>query len=95
MPPPGERPRRERPAASRSEGPKELHNMPSAIRDEVPKLTFSFLVYSDRPEERMVTINGKRMREGEEVMNGLRLEEITPEGAILSWKGQRFHKSVF
>ena len=24
-----------------------------------------------------------------------RLEEITPEGAILSWKGQRFHKSVF
>jgi general secretion pathway protein B len=69
--------------------------MPSAIRDEVPKLTFSFLVYSDRPEERMVTINGKRMREGEEVTSGLRLEEITPEGAILSWKGQRFHKSVF
>lgn len=95
MKPPGERARQERPASSRSEGPKELHHMPAVIRDEVPKLTFSFLVYSDRPQERMVTINGKRMREGEEVMSGLRLEEITPEGAILSWKGQRFHKSVF
>lgn len=92
---PGEQARHERPTPSRSEGPKELHNMPSTIRDEVPKLSFSFLVYSDRPEERMVTINGKRMREGEEVMSGLRLEEITREGAILSWKGQRFHKSVF
>jgi hypothetical protein len=76
-------------------GEKELHNMPAAVRDGVPKLTFSFLVYSDRPEERMITINGKRLREGEEVSSGLRLEEITKEGAVLSWKGQRFHKSVF
>lgn len=95
MTPPREPARRERSIASRSEEPKELHNMPSAVRDEVPKLTFSFLVYSDRPEERMVTINGKRMREGDEVVSGLRLEEITPEGAVLNWKGQRFHKSVF
>lgn len=92
--PPRERPRQERPAAE-SAGEKDLRGMPSAVRDEVPKLTFSFLVYSDRPEERMITINGKRMREGEEVSAGLRLEEITREGAILSWKGQRFHKSVF
>ncbi len=82
-------------ALSRPQGTKELYDMPPGIRHEVPRLTFSFLVYSDRPEERMVTINGRRMREGEEVTSGLRLEEITPEGAILSWKGQRFHKSVF
>ncbi len=92
--PPRSRPQRDQ-AASRTDGPKELHDMPAGIRHEVPRLTFSFLVYSDRPEERMVTINGKRVREGEEVISGLRLEEITPEGAILNWKGQRFHKSVF
>jgi general secretion pathway protein B len=89
------KPPREKVVSPGSDGTSDLHDLPAAIRNEVPRLSFSFLVYSTRPEERMVTINGKRMREGDEVSSGLKLEEITPDGAILSWKGKRFHKGVF
>lgn len=46
-------------------------------------------VYSERPAERMVFINNKKYVEGQQVEDRLRLEEITPEGAVLSADGQR------
>lgn len=87
--------RRENASGSGDEGPGDLHDLPPAVKNEVPRLSVSFLVYSSQPEARMVTINGKRMREGEEVSEGLRLEQITPDGVLLNWKGRRFHKGVF
>ncbi len=58
-------------------------------------MTFSVLIYSEKPAERMVNINGRTTREGQEVSDGLKLEEITPDGAIFSFKGYRFQKGVF
>jgi hypothetical protein len=37
----------------------------------------------------MVFINNKKYVEGQQVEDRLRLEEITPEGAVLSADGQR------
>lgn len=71
-----------------------LRNLPINIRQEIPELTLSFLVYADKPAERMVNINGQMMREGQEVAPGLKIEEITPEGAVFSYKGLRFIKGV-
>jgi hypothetical protein len=79
----------------REDQPGDIHDLPPTVRNEVPRLSVSFLVYSDQPEERMVTINGKRMREGEEVSEGLKLERITPEGVVLNWRGKQFHKGIF
>lgn len=73
----------------------DYRHVPASLKEAIPKITLSFLVYSERPAERKVTINGKVLREGDQVSDGLKLESITQEGAILSYKGFRFHKGVF
>jgi len=50
--------------------------------------------YSSKPDERLVYINAIRRREGESVMLGLRLEQITPDGMIFSYKGYRFKRGI-
>lgn len=72
----------------------QLHELPPPIRREVPSLSFSMLVYSRNPAERIVRINGQVVHEGQEVSAGLKLEHITPNGAIFSYRGYRFHKGV-
>jgi general secretion pathway protein B len=47
-------------------------------------------VYAARPEERFVMINMKKLREGDALPEGVRVESITPEGAVLSYNGSRF-----
>jgi general secretion pathway protein B len=55
-----------------------------------PELRLDLHVYAQRAEERFVMINMKKLREGEALPNGVRLESITPEGAVLSYNGARF-----
>jgi len=71
-----------------------LKSLPINIQKEIPELALSFLVYASKPSERMVNINGQMMREGQEVAPGLKIEEITQEGAVFSYKGLRFRKGV-
>jgi hypothetical protein len=52
------------------------------------------LVYSQKPEDRWININGSKRREGEEISADLKLEAITPDGAIFSYQGHRFYKGV-
>ena len=35
-----------------------------------------------------------KVREGQEVSSGLKVEQITPNGAILKFQGHRFRKGV-
>jgi hypothetical protein len=64
------------------------------VRDAIPNISISMLVYSRKPEERRININGVKRKEGQEVSSGLKVEEITPDGAIFSYMGQRFYKGV-
>jgi hypothetical protein len=73
----------------------DYRQVPASMKNNIPKIALSFLIYSDKPADRRVTINGKVLREGDEVSEGLKLESITHEGAVLSYKGFRFHKGVF
>jgi general secretion pathway protein B len=73
----------------------ELRELPLAIRKDLPNLSFSMVVHAPRPAERMININGRTMREGQEISPGLKLEEITPNGAIFNFQGHRFRKGVF
>lgn len=72
-----------------------LQSLPPAIRKEIPSITLSLLVYSSNPVDRMVNINGQMTREGQEVVPGLVLEQITKEGAVFNYKGTRFQKGAF
>ena len=71
-----------------------LKSLPINIQKEIPDLALSFLVYADKPTDRMVNVNGQMMREGQEVAPGLKIEQITPDGAVFNYKGRRFKKGV-
>ena len=64
-----------------------LAELPLALRQELPPMTISVHAYSGNPRDRMVGINNRMLREGDNVAPGLKLEQITPEGIILGYKG--------
>jgi general secretion pathway protein B len=47
-------------------------------------------VYSEHPQERFVLINMLKYGEGDQLQEGPVVDEITPDGVILSFRGQRF-----
>jgi general secretion pathway protein B len=67
-----------------------LGELPVSVQQELPKLTISAHIYSNNSASRMVNINGRTVREGQDAADGVRLEEITSGGAILSYKDYRF-----
>lgn len=73
---------------------KELWQLPADYQSTIPDLEFSFHVFSDNPDERMIIINGRRMREGQLVSRGLSLRVITDTGVILHSGGRFFHVDV-
>lgn len=70
------------------------HELAPEVRDAVPSLVVSMLIYSQSHQDRWININGSKKREGEEISPGLKLEQITPDGAIFSYRGQRFFKGI-
>ncbi|MGB2272062.1 MAG: general secretion pathway protein GspB [Pseudomonadales bacterium] len=73
---------------------KELWEQPADYQSTIPELDFSFHVFSDIPKERMIIINGRRMREGQVVSRGLTLRVITETGVILHYGDRFFHVDV-
>ena len=69
-------------------------NMPTAddvaASSGLPELRLELHVYSNRPQERVVFINGAKYREGETTQEGAAVEEITADGVIMSAGGNRF-----
>lgn len=61
---------------------------------EIPDITITVHAFAPERGERLAGINGRLLREGEEVSPGLRLERITEEGVILNFKGHRFRRNV-
>lgn len=47
-------------------------------------------VYADKPEDRFIFISMAKYREGDATPNGLHVEEIMPDGVVLSYTGTRF-----
>lgn len=66
----------------------ELWQLPDPVQAEIPAMTFSFHVYSNKQERRTIIINGRRLKEGGQVEENLQLLEITETGVVLSWKSQ-------
>ena len=72
----------------------EVGDLPDSVRNNLPAMTFSFHVYSANPEQRTIIINNRRMRAGDEIAQGLQLQEITEDGVILAYAGYRIHIGV-
>lgn len=65
-------------------------SLPQSLRSEITQPKITVLVFAERPEDRFVLMNGRRLKEGDEVSPGLVLEEIRREGAIFSYRLYRF-----
>ena len=65
--------------------------VPEATREGLPDLKISVLVYAEQAENRFLLLNGERMREGDSLENGLRLEEIRRDRAIFMYRDYRFY----
>ncbi len=65
--------------------------VPESVRQEMPEMHITVLVYAEKPEDRFLLVNGERLHEKEELSEGLVLEEIQRDGAIFSFRKYRFH----
>jgi general secretion pathway protein B len=61
-----------------------------AASSGLPELRLELHVYSTRPQERFVFINSAKYREGDTTPEGAAIEEITPDGVVMSARGNRF-----
>jgi general secretion pathway protein B len=59
-------------------------------RGALPELRLELHVYSNRPQDRFVFLNGRRYREGDTTAEGAAIQEITPDGVVMSAGGNRF-----
>ena len=71
-----------------------LNELPSSIREKLPEFSLSVFLYSDDPDSRMVRVNGNKMKEGQYLTTGLKLEEIIPDGVIFSYMHYRFRIGI-
>src|SRR5207253_3073114 len=56
----------------------------------IPQLRLDLHVFAQRPQDRFVMINMHKLREGDSLPEGVHVDSITPEGAVLSYGGARF-----
>ncbi len=71
-----------------------LRDMPSLVQQAIPDMEFAGHVYTSNPEQRSVIINGRSMAEGEIVVEGLSVEQITTKGVVFSYRDQLFQMPI-
>jgi general secretion pathway protein B len=67
-----------------------LAELPVELREALPPLSIRGYVHSDDPTSRLVVVNDRMFREGDEVAADLKLERIDPDGIVLNFRGYRF-----
>jgi general secretion pathway protein B len=65
-----------------------LPNQPT-LNEAIAKMTLDVFVYGVSEADRMVTINGRRYIKGQLVDGRYLVEDITPEGVLLTFQGER------
>jgi general secretion pathway protein B len=67
-----------------------IDQLPPQATAGLPPLSVSLHIYANQPAQRAVFINGARYREGDSLPGGAVVREITPDGAVIAYGGQRF-----
>jgi general secretion pathway protein B len=73
----------------------EPDELPLSIQKDLPSLIITVHLYSEDQHSRMINTQGKTVKEGQMVADDLKLEQITPDSAIFSYKGYTFRKKLF
>ena len=67
-----------------------LRQKSAEFQRQLPELAVTVHVYSPDESQRILFINNREYRRGDQIQDGLRVEEIAPDGALLSYRGERF-----
>jgi len=78
------------PAEPRVTEPISFWELPQSVRDGLPELRITVLVFAERPEDRFLLIGGQRMVEKDEYQPGVVLDEIRRDGAVFLYRNYRF-----
>jgi general secretion pathway protein B len=85
------------PAVSRTAPAPAAEALPGAdemtARGGLPELHLDLHVYANAPTQRFIFVNSRKYREGETMQEGPVVEQITPDGAVLNYRGSRFKLS--
>ena len=73
-----------------SSDPVSLADLDSSVRGRLPDLAINALSYSSDHAKRFVMINQDIFKEGEDLGNGIVVEEIKKSGVVLSFEGHQF-----
>jgi hypothetical protein len=63
--------------------------VPESSDDVLSKLKLTVHVYAEHPGDRLVFINGSKYVQGDRIDGKAVLEEITQDGAVVSYEGRR------
>jgi len=80
-----------RPAKAVAEDPRKLR-LPLEVEGRLPAFFVTVQVYDKAQEKRFVVINSLKYIQGEKTREGLMVEEILPDGVVLSFEGNRFFR---
>ncbi len=82
-------------SASSADGVRVPHlvELPLSFQRSVPDLTVNSHIFASVPQARRVMINNRNLRPGDS-FQGLRVEEITEDGVVLSRQGQQFRLGI-
>jgi general secretion pathway protein B len=64
--------------------------LPQGVRDNLPEIRITVLVYSEKPADRFLLSNGQRLVEKDELDSGVVLDEIRRDGAVFTYRKYRF-----
>ena len=67
-----------------------LAELPDEIRRQLPNLAVGGSMYSTKPADRILIINGQVLHEGDTIAPGLVLQQIRLKAALLSFRDHRF-----
>jgi general secretion pathway protein B len=71
-----------------------VSELPLSLQQSLPAFTISAFLYSDDPVARMVRVNGKMLREGDALAEGLKLNEIRQNDLIFGYQNYRFRLEI-
>ena len=64
--------------------------LPQGVRDNLPEIRITVLVYASQSDDRFLLANGQRLFEKDELQSGLVLDEIRRDGAVFVYRKYRF-----
>ncbi len=67
-----------------------LQQMPPEMQRAIPPMAVTIHVYSPQESQRILFINNREYHKGSLIEGGARVEEIVPDGVVLSYQGERF-----